>query len=252
MKTIENIFEYFYNETGIIFTEKKDIIAERIIRFADGCGYKDLEAYEQAIKSDNELFQKLVNRLSVNETYFFREPRAFEILIDSFNKEGHNKILTIPSSTGEETYTVCMILREIGLTNFEILGCDIDTEVLQIAAKGVYQKKSLRKIEKKIEEKYFTHLGNEYTIDESLKKHITFRQTNIFSHNTLKLGSFDFVFCRNLFIYFDVESKIRAEKVLYSLLKPGGILFMGHADYPENKIGFEKIFSHGMYYYRKP
>jgi chemotaxis protein methyltransferase CheR len=252
MKSIDKIFDYFYKETGIIFSEKKHIIAERITRFASYDGFS-IDEYWEKIQKDRELFQKLVNKLSVNETYFFREDRVYEVFVEKAKKKKEKfRILSLPTSTGEEPYSIAITLFENNLNHhFELYGCDIDTDVLEEAKKGIYRLKSLRSISYHVKEKYFLEKEGAYHIDETIKNSVNFFQGNIFDKELLKMDKFDFIFCRNLFIYFDNESREKAEKQLYQLLKPKGVLFTGHADYPLNKVGMEKKFKNGLFYFKK-
>lgn len=252
MKTTDKIFDYFYEKTGIIFSEKRNIVSERIIRFASYDGY-DVDTYWEKIQNNKELFQKLVNKLSVNETYFFREDRVYPVLVKKIKKKSSKvRILSLPSSTGEEPYTIAMTLFENNLQHHcDVFGCDIDTDVLNEARKGVYRQKSLRKIDEKIESKYFLKHEGAYHLDEAIKKSVTFFQGSIFDKELLSLEKFDFIFCRNLFIYFDNSSREKAERQLFEMLKPKGVLFTGHADYPQNKVGMEKKFKNGIFYFKK-
>ncbi len=100
--------------------------------------------------------------------------------------------------------------------------------------------------------KYFRENDERYyEIVAEIKRSADFRVFNIFDPHIKSLGEFDFVFSRNMIIYFDKESRMQAEKTLHSLMKPGGVLFLGHADLIPNNVGFKKVVQNGIVYYQK-
>lgn len=251
MEISKDFYEFFYNKTGIIFDENKKIVLTKIINFAKKNGFESLSKFEQEVRINKTLLQELINRLSINETYFFREPKAFDILIETIDKTKHNDILVVPSSTGEEAYSIAILFKERGLNAYKIKAIDINSDVIERAKNGVFSPRSFRQ-KKEIQKRFFTPQNENFEINKDLKTKIEFILKNIFDPSLANLGKFDYIFCRNLFIYFDETSKKKAEKILANLLKPNGILITAGADYPKNEEGLEKIFSGSMYYYKKP
>jgi chemotaxis protein methyltransferase CheR len=185
---------------------------------------------------------EVIDSLTTNETYFFREEaqlRAFkDEIIPEFLRPGGKKSLRVWSagcSTGEEPYTVGMILAEagcLGETEIEIIGSDINQKVLTAARRGVYKRGSFRTIKEDMVRKYFKEESpGSFRISDEIKKLVTFSHLNLFDPYRLSfLREFDVIFCRNVMIYFDAESKKKLIKMFYDKLNPGGYLLLGHAE----------------------
>ncbi len=248
------ILEYFYAKTGIHFDEKKDVVAHKIDTFYKAKEFCDPHSFFEKLKRDESLWQEFVNLLTVNETYFFRETKQIEMMA-AMAKERHVfNILCAPSSSGEEPYTILMSLAEVGLLPKvgKLVGIDINSAVIRMAQEGVYSKRSLHRTPTEVVQKYFRETdGQKFEIVGDIKRLVDFRVQNIFDHSIKSLGQFDFVFSRNMIIYFDKESRLEAEKALYSLLKPGGVLFLGHADLIQNSFNLKKVVQGGIVYYQK-
>jgi chemotaxis protein methyltransferase CheR len=145
------------------------------------------------------------------------------------------RILCAPSSTGEEPYSIALHLLDEGVLveerDFEIIGIDIDSKVLEKARKGVFSKRSVQFVPEHILKKYFTKEGNEYKIADFLTEAITFQMLNVMDKFRMKqLGKFDVIFSRNMLIYFDDKSRREVAMTFYEMLKPGGYVFLGHAE----------------------
>jgi len=133
-----------------------------------------------------------------------------------------------------------------------LVGIDINSDVIEMAKKGIYSKRSLHRAPEDVMPKYFTKRSEElFEIASEIKKYVELSVLNIFDPDVKNLGRFDFVFSRNMIIYFNKESRALAEKALYDLLKPGGILFLGHADIVQNSFNLKKIVQGGIVYYQK-
>ncbi len=250
----EKILEYFYEKTGIHFDEKKEIVAHKLDNFAYSNGFQDPNLFFEKLKSDNLLWQDFVNLLTVNETYFFRETKQMDIMIAEAKKLHSFDVLCAPSSSGEEPYTILIMLSEAGLLPrlSRLVGVDINSDVIEHARKGIYAKRSLHRATPEVVSRYFLQSDDsQYKISDEIKKHSDFRVLNLFDKSFSSLGRFDFVFSRNMLIYFDKESRYEAEKVLFEALKPGGILFLGHADIVQNSFGLKKHVVNGVVYYQK-
>jgi chemotaxis protein methyltransferase CheR len=249
-----NILEYFYTKTGIHFDEKKDVVAHKINSFYKARNFHDTESFFAALKKDDSLWQEFVNLLTVNETYFFRETKQVDMLISMAKELRSFDILCAPSSSGEEPYTILMSLAEAGLLGRvnKLVGIDINSDVIEKAKKGVYSKRSLHRTPANVVSKYFieNHEHN-FEIVNEIKKYVDFKVFNIFDSSVKSLGQFDFVFSRNMIIYFDKESRHEAEKALFGFMKESGILFLGHADIVQNSFNLKKTVVEGIVYYKK-
>lgn len=195
-------------------------------------------------KRDEEL-NSVVEVLTNNETYFFREQaqlKAFseEILpeIMERKKRENKKDLNIWSagcSTGEEPYTIAMLILEKGIQhklNVEILGTDISQRVIKSARMGVYSKSSFRCTEERFLNKYFEKIeGERFKIKDEVRGLVTFGHLNLMDSGKIRLlKTMDVIFCRNVLIYFDINARKKVIESFYDKLIPGGYLLLGHSE----------------------
>ncbi len=182
--------------------------------------------------------QIMIDLLTTNETYFFREAHHFDYLkndVLSKHKNGQGfRVWSAASSTGEEAYSIAMLLADhFGLNGWEITGSDISTRVLESAKRGKYIMDRIDGIPQHDLKKYcLKGSGPEegsLLIDKSLRENVRFRQVNL-NKGLPDLGSFDVIFLRNVLIYFDQETKRQIVRRVLSLLKPDGIFFIGHSE----------------------
>lgn len=243
----EKFREFFYRKTGIMFDKsKRYFVDRRLIERIKATGHNSFKTYFMFLRFEptGKELQNLINALTVNETYFFREEYQFKCLvrrvlpeITSRKKKGDIiRIWSIPSSTGEEPYSIAIYLlefwNEIDKWDVEIVSSDIDTNVLEHAKKGIYSKRSVQYLPLEILKKYFKEIGNGYCkISDDLISSVEFTRVNIIDRNeTKRYRNFDIVFCRNLLIYFDDASRKVAAENLYDAMNPGGFLFLGHSE----------------------
>jgi chemotaxis protein methyltransferase CheR len=191
---------------------------------------------------NEELLQDLINAVTINETYFWREHEQFTILardiLPRYIQKGFTprvRILVAPCSSGEELYSIMLAILQEGKLiehlNIEMVGVDIDSTMIEKAKKALYPKRSIEKLPKDILQKYFKKIGTLYQLDKSLREAAHFMQLNIFQeHLEEKLGRFDIIFSRNMLIYFNAQDKQKAYSVFHTLLKEKSYLFLGHAD----------------------
>lgn len=221
------------------------LIEKRLSRRVKSHNLNDFRDYYRFIRYDKNTEEELsaiMDILTVNETYFFREQnqlRAFseEILEELKVTLRDRKILRIWSagcSTGEEPYTITMLVNEkdsLNGWNIEVHGSDINQRVLQTARKGTYTKNSFRTTEPYFLRKYFSEDNGAFTIDDRIKKHVNFSYLNLLDPvKTRFMGKMDIIFCRNVLIYFDNESRRRVIENFYDRLVDGGYLLLGHAE----------------------
>jgi chemotaxis protein methyltransferase CheR len=238
--------EYFYRKTGIYFeSSKRYFVDKRLLERIAATGWGNFRSYFSNLRfqaSGLEL-QQLTNIMTVNETYFLREDYQFKCLVDSILPEicsrktdkSPIRIWCIPSSSGEEPYSVAMHLMErwIGITTWdvEIISSDIDTGILDKARAGRYPPRSVMHVPGPWLEKYFTRVAGEYQICSDLRQAVEFTRVNLAEPaDTRAYRNFDVIFCRNLLIYFDDLSRKKAAETFYDALKPGGFICLGHSE----------------------
>lgn len=245
-----------YSLTGITLTENKDImITNRLDKLKRNTGYHgDIEELLSLVEN-GQYEKEFINTFTTNKTHFFREEFHFEDLRDRvlpvFDKEKKQiKMYCSAASTGEEPYSMAMTVKEVNpFMKASIIATDIDTDVLQNAANGIYRfQKSSKEFPEWIKpQKYFKRrvqkslAGDEILIkaNDDLKQMITFAQMNLNDEvYPFDTHQFDVVFCRNVLIYFSVEDQNKILKRLFRLLKIGGTLYIGHSENPHDLINY--------------
>ena len=239
--------EFFYRKTGIHFdASKRYFVDKRLIDRIAITGAENFRAYFVALRfaTDGRELQQLVNTMTVNETYFFREVYQFDCLVNHMLDEvaarkpkgSRIRIWSIPSSTGEEPYSIAIYLLErwarIADYEVEILSSDIDSNVLKAAQDGIYSARSVANLPRNYLNKYFTAHGNgEWRISRELVESVEFSLVNLSeSGDTRRFRDIDVIFCRNLLIYFDDLSRRVAAEAMYDALSPGGFICLGHSE----------------------
>jgi len=231
---------------GLYFDDSsRYLIEKRLSRRVKNHHLNDFRDYYRFIRYDKNTEQELsaiMDILTVNETYFFREQNQLKAFSEEILEElkGINKprrtlrIWSAGCSTGEEPYTISMLINEKGNFNgwdIEICGSDINQRVLQTARKGIYKKNSFRTTEPYYIKKYFTEDDGAFQINDDVKKHVNFSYLNLLDpFKTRFLGNMDVIFCRNVLIYFDNASRRRVIENFYNRLVDGGYLLLGHAE----------------------
>jgi len=231
---IKSIADYFHIETGITFDTQMSILKSKVTSFCKQRYIYSFSSLLQDVKSDTHLKQELIDYLTTNETYFYREFKQIEELVNLVKKShGSVKILCAPSATGEEVYSIAIALLEAGISSssFHILGIDINSDAISKARNGIYGERNVRNLTPEIISKYFNVDDRKYSLKQSVKLLVSFQVTNIFDNSFKNIGKFDFIFCRNMLIYFDKETKLKAKGILESLRKNDQHdVFFGHAD----------------------
>lgn len=209
-------------------------VARAARRRMEAAGLADIETYIAQLRSDGELRQQLIEELVVPETWFFRDSEPFVLLAkivrQKFGDGRLVRILSMPSSTGEEPYSIAITLFEAGLTaeEFRIDAVDISETALATARRASYGPNSFRGENAARRERWFHQKDGRYQPSEAVRSQVTFHHGNLFEFT--KGVTYDFVFCRNVLIYFDAPTQALAVRRLLTLLKPEGVLFVGHAE----------------------
>lgn len=238
--------EFFYRKTGISFEEaKRYFVDKRILERMKAMGSPSFRSYFSLMRfqASGEELQLLTNLMTVNETYFLREEYQFLALINSILPEILTRkknsepirIWCMPSSSGEEPYSLAMYLLERwpGIQNrdVQLIASDINTAILQKARTGLFSERSIQHVPSSWLQKYFTQVGEEYQICDELRQAVEFTQVNLTDpESTRSYRDFDVVFCRNLLIYFDDVSRKTAAETIFDVLKPGGYVCLGHSE----------------------
>jgi chemotaxis protein methyltransferase CheR len=238
--------EYFYRKTGIRFEDtKRYFVDKRLLERIRDTGSGTFREYFSLLRFEacgTEL-QALVNLMTVNETYFFREDYQFDCLVKSILPEivarkkdkSPIRIWALPSSSGEEAYTIamCLIERWPGIKDHdvEIISSDIDTDILAQARAGLYSARSTNQVPEAYLRKYFKSTAGGFQIDDELRGAVEFTRVNLQDPSDVRpYRNFDVIFCRNLLIYFDDVSRKQAAETFYDALRPGGFILLGHSE----------------------
>lgn len=239
--------EFFYRKTGMYFDDGKRYFVDKRLheRIAQtgSAGFRDYFVMLRFEAGGAEL-QQLINIMTVNETYFFREEYHFACLVKSMLPEivarkrdsSPLKIWSMPCSSGEEPFSIAIYLQEfwpqIDQYDVELIASDIDTDILQQASQGRFSKRSVQNIPDRLKKVYFKEAGeNEYQLHEDLRHSVEFSRANLTDPaDTRRFRKVDVIFCRNLLIYFDDASRRQAAQAFYDALNPGGFICLGHSE----------------------
>jgi chemotaxis protein methyltransferase CheR len=238
--------EFLYRRTGMIFNEAKRYYVERRIteRMAATSNHTFSGYFAHLRGEIRGEVEQFINAFTVNETYFYREEHQLECLTTDLLRErvqGRPKgqsirIWSVPCSTGEEPYSIAIWLLEnwadVDAYDIEIVASDIDTRVLEAAAAGIFGKRALMRLTPQLIDKYFQQLHEEsWQILDDLRQSVQFSRVNLVeTRETRPQGQFDVIFCRNVLIYFDDESRRVAAENLFENLLPGGYICLGHTE----------------------
>lgn len=240
--------DFIHDYCGIFFDDgSKFLLERRLNRRLEQHQLKSFEEYYHFLRYDRKREEEivvLVDNLTTNETYFFREVaqlKAFseEILPELRGRNAGKKSLRIWSagcSTGEEPYTIAMLLLESGNWwrdwQVEIMGSDISQRVLHTARKGLYKKGSHRATPPDMLRKYFVEEGKgDYRIIDAVRQLVSFSYVNLLDpYKTSLIRDLDIIFCRNVIIYFDRNAKKKVIELFHDKLQEGGYLLLGHSE----------------------
>ncbi|MBL9169851.1 MAG: hypothetical protein JNN07_19090 [Verrucomicrobiales bacterium] len=207
----------------------------------EALGLSDPADYLSLLDSDPEELQNLIDEVVVPETWFHREPEAIDMMVSlarqarrSAKRRFPLRILSVPCSGGEEPYSLVMALLDAGLSpgEFVVLAADVSRRSLRRAEKGLYAEASFRGGNLGFRSRYFEACGEGYQLQEGVRSQVTFHHDNLLSSLFLAgTEPVDFLFCRNLFIYFRPETRRRPMEHLVRLMRPDGFLFCGASEY---------------------
>jgi chemotaxis protein methyltransferase CheR len=237
--------DMMYEHCGVWLDEQSKFFVEgrlqeslRRHRFGS---FKDLYYFLKYDSRRAEEFATIVDLLTIHETYFFREDHQLHALqreiLPELMKHRQDRTLRIWSagcSTGEEPYTVSMLLlekEELKDWTIEIFATDISQRVLQSARRGLYQPTAFRSTDPKYVSKYFTKEESAFRITDAVKRNVIFLHLNLMDTNKIAfINPMDIIFCRNVIIYFDLASKRKVINLFHAKLKDNGYLLLGHSE----------------------
>lgn len=235
--------EFFYHKTGIDFEPSRRYFVDR--RLLDRMQQLSVDSFRDyfiLLREGDEL-EHLINAMTVNESYFFREDYQFRSLVDSMLPElladGRRtpiRIWSLPCASGEEPYSIALYLMNYwpGLAehDIELLASDIDTRVLATARQGIYSARAVQALPKDLRNRHFSvDAEGRYTLHQDVRDCVAFSRVNIVdTTDVAAMGPVDIIFCRNLLIYFGEASRRIAAAGMYEAMRPGGFLCLGHSE----------------------
>ncbi|AJS61407.1 chemotaxis protein CheR [Paenibacillus sp. IHBB 10380] len=238
-----NFIQRINKTTGINLSEYKEAqMKRRLTTLRLKNGYNSFDSFYEAMMSNKVLFYEFLDRMTINVSEFWRNPNRWEtlrdvILPDLLEGKRRLKVWSAACSTGEEPYTLAMILSDRkALLESSLEASDIDDGALEKAKQGLYLERSLKDVPKDVAARYFTEEGSMFKINDSLKKAVQFKKQNLLLD---KFDTYyDLIVCRNVMIYFTEEAKTKLYQKFADSLRPGGYLFVGST---------EQIFSPAQY-----
>ncbi len=237
------IADLLYRHSGIVLgPSKESMVYARLSRRLRELGMTRFEDYCDLLESNSggDEFLAFSNVMTTNLTRFFRESHHFDYLADTvfrtqrevrFNRR--MRIWSAGCSSGEEPYSIAMAMRDhlpdVDRWDAKILATDLDTNMVMRGSNGLYPAEAMQDVPDSRRDKYFTPTNNGFQARESLRQMITFKPLNLLHQWPVK-GPFDVIFCRNVMIYFDNQTKTELVRRFAKLLRPEGWLIVGHSE----------------------
>lgn len=243
-RVFNDFIDYIYRLTGIALrTGKEDLLKARIQKRMIELRIDDYENYLKYVKN-NSISENvyLIDAITTNVTSFFREPDHFKYLLKlapQIIKAGINDLVvwSAACSTGEEVYSIAVTLEDAlqgTRGTYSVIGTDISTQVLDVATQGIYANEIISKIDthhfEKYIKKYFKSDGESWKISEQIRSKVYLSQINLTQSPLTIHNPIDVIFCRNVMIYFDLKTRHNLIAEFEKLLRPGGLLFIGHSE----------------------
>jgi chemotaxis protein methyltransferase CheR len=248
-REFQQLSELVYERLGINLTKKKrSMLIGRLQKLLRTSGFKNFQEYYDYLVNDSSMtaMTELINRVTTNYSFFFRGKSHFEHLIqvvfpevvESLKKRNSNdlRIWTAGCSTGEEPYMITMLMHEFfgngyGLWDGGVLATDISEKALTFALQGIYPEDRTKEIPVQLKNKYFKKLDDgQMAVKENIKREVLFRKFNLKNKHYPFKKPFQIIFCRNVMIYFDKQTRDTLLHRFYANTEPGGYLFIGHSE----------------------
>lgn len=240
--------ELIRNNCGLFYAPDSQYLLEKRVAYRmRAVEMNSFAAYRQFLQArgdgEREL-SLLIDELTTNETYFFRERKQLRALAEEIVPEllernravgkGPVRIWSAGCSSGEEPYSIVMLCEERGMKSgedFHVYGSDICRPMLQKARRGIYRHSAFRETESELAVKYFEEKEGLFHLSDAIKKKVDFIHLNFLdSERTALLGTMDVILCRNVIIYFNPETKKQVINTFFEKLNSGGYLLLGHAE----------------------
>lgn len=242
-------------KTGIDLALYKEAqMKRRLTSLYEKRGYRSFQDYFLAVSQDKKLLEEFLDRMTINVSEFYRNGKRWEVLEKKLlpkllERNSRLKIWSAACSTGEEPYTIAMIMSKfMPLSQVQILATDLDENVIERAKMGIYPERSLNEVPDDMKRKYFTQDGSFFKVSDDIKRTVTFKKQNLLSDPFG--GPFDLIVCRNVLIYFTEEAKDILYKKFSAALKQDGIFFVGSTEqiFNPSVYGLE---TEDTFFYRK-
>ncbi|MBN2712806.1 MAG: protein-glutamate O-methyltransferase CheR [Planctomycetes bacterium] len=243
------IRDLVYDNFGINLTDKKrSLIVGRLQKVVRTLGLNSIAEYVEHVKSDKsgQALVELVNRISTNHTFFYREADHFDFFsqrtlpeaVAACQKENSKdiRVWCAGCSTGEEPYMLVMLMMEFFGSDYDkwdagLLSTDISMNALRLAQVGTYSPERMTNLPEVYKRKYFKQqLSGDWSVIDRVKKELTLRQFNLMNKTFPFKKKFHAIFCRNVMIYFDRPTRMALVEKFYEHTRPGGYLFIGHSE----------------------
>ncbi|WP_338023171.1 protein-glutamate O-methyltransferase CheR [Bacillus ectoiniformans] len=255
MDDYQEFVQSIKRKTGIDLALYKEAqMKRRLTSLYQKKNYRSFKDFFTAMERNSDLLNEFLDRMTINVSEFYRNARRWEVLekkifprLLSSNKK--LKIWSAACSTGEEPYTIAMVLsNHLPLSQISITATDLDTNAIQKAKIGVYAERSLAEVPDAIKSKYFKKEGQFYKVADEVKRTVSFRQQNLLADPFE--SNYDLIICRNVMIYFTEEAKDKLYHKFNAALRPGGVLFVGSTEqiFNPQQYGFE---SEDTFFYQK-
>lgn len=244
-------FDYFSDllrrESGLQMTPEKYYLLEtRLHHIVQQQGLEGIEALASQMRRDENnraVRQAVVEAMATHETSFFRDLTPFDRLRDTvlpqmIRQNGAARQLRIWSAacaSGQEAYSIAMLLREYGVPfdswQIDIVATDMSHDVIARGQRGAYSQFEVQRgMPARLLVKYFTQTGNDWVLNDDIRRMVTFRQANLLQSAPLPAGSVDILFCRNVLMYLDTSSRVKVLQGLHTVMHAGSVLFLGGAE----------------------
>ncbi len=238
-----------YEHTGINLNDhKKELVVSRLskrLRSLELISFKEYLHYLKNRDVDQQELHQMINRITTNKTDFYRENHHFEYIMKEYfpkliaqQPRGKLVVWSAGCSSGEEPYTLAIVLQEICRVNpqwdYHILATDLDTDILTKASTGIYRSSTIAPVPEELRKKYFSPIENEgemlFQAKPVIRDKISFYKLNFKLPDYKIKTRFDFIFFRNVMIYFDNDLKNHILTQFHNLLKENGLIFIGHSE----------------------
>ncbi|EFI66749.1 protein-glutamate O-methyltransferase CheR [Lysinibacillus sp. HST-98] len=255
MSDYEQFIEGIKRKTGIDLALYKEAqMKRRLTSLYEKKGYRNFVDFLKALEQDRDLMNEFLDRMTINVSEFYRNGKRWEVLQKKIfpkllQTNKRLKIWSAACSTGEEPYSLVMVLSQlVPLSQIQIIATDLDENVIQKAKLGVYPERSLAEVPSDIKAKYFEQEGSFYRVKDEIKRCVTFKKHNLL--NDSYDSNYDLIVCRNVMIYFTEEAKDQIYNNFSKALRKDGVLFVGSTEQIFNPARYE-FDVEDTFFYRK-